>query len=115
MTRYDPFKARQDLALGTFGTLTYFSLRRLQENTQTDLSRLPFSIRILLESLLRNCDGFAITEEHVLDVAHWQPEADRREIPFKPARVVLQDFTGVPALVDLAAMRDAMQIGRAHV
>ncbi|MEC4748819.1 aconitate hydratase AcnA [Methylomicrobium sp. Wu6] len=109
MTRNDPFEVRQSLNPGVFGSLTYYSLRRLEENTRTDLSRLPFSIKILLESLLRNCDGFAITEEHVLQVADWRPEADRREIPFKPARVVLQDFTGVPALVDLSAMRDAMR------
>jgi len=109
MPRNDPFKVRQDLDPGAFGSLAYYSLRRLQENTGTDLLRLPFSIRILLESLLRNCDGFAITEEHVLNLAAWRPEGDRREIPFKPARVILQDFTGVPALVDLAAMRDAMR------
>jgi len=109
MTRNDPFEVRQELDPGAFGNLAYYSLRRLQDHTGTDLSRLPFSIRILLESLLRNCDGFAITEAHVLDLVHWLPAGDRREIPFKPARVVLQDFTGVPALVDLAAMRDAMR------
>jgi aconitate hydratase len=105
----DPYRVRQDLKLSASESLAYYSLPRLEENTKTDLSRLPFSIKILLESLLRNCDGFAITEEHILHVANWRPEGDRREIPFKPARVILQDFTGVPALVDLAAMRDAVQ------
>jgi aconitate hydratase len=105
----DPYRVRQDLTLGTSSSPAYYSLRRLEENAKTELSQLPFSIKILLESLLRNCDGFAITEEHITQVANWRPEGERREIPFKPARVVLQDFTGVPALVDLAAMRDAVQ------
>ena len=74
------------------------------------MSRLPFSIRVLLESVVRNCDGFAFTEDHVKKLANWKAvEAEREEIPYKPARVVLQDFTGVPALVDLAAMREAMK------
>jgi aconitate hydratase len=105
----DPYRVRQDLKLSDSCSLAYYSLRSLEEKTQANLSRLPFSIRILLESLLRNCDGFAVTEEHITQVANWRPQGDRREIPFKPARVVLQDFTGVPALVDLAAMRDAVQ------
>jgi aconitate hydratase len=105
----DPYRVRQDLKLSASSSPAYYSLCRLEENAKTDLSRLPFSIKILLESLLRNCDGFAITEEHIAQVANWRPEGERREIPFKPARVVLQDFTGVPSLVDLAAMRDAVQ------
>jgi aconitate hydratase len=105
----DPYRVRQDLKLSDSCSLAYYSLSSLEEKTKANLSRLPFSIRILLESLLRNCDGFAITEEHIAQVANWRPEGERREIPFKPARVVLQDFTGVPALVDLAAMRDAVQ------
>jgi aconitate hydratase len=105
----DPYRVRQDLTLTASCSLAYYSLRRLEDHAKTDLSRLPFSIKILLEALLRNCDGFAITEEHIAQVANWRPEGERREIPFKPARVVLQDFTGVPALVDLAAMRDAVQ------
>ena len=74
-----------------------------------DLSVLPYSIRILLESVLRNCDGFQIAESDVKNLAGWNAEslADI-EVPFKPARVILQDFTGVPAVVDLAAMRSAM-------
>ncbi|MGR8942529.1 MAG: aconitase family protein, partial [Gammaproteobacteria bacterium] len=109
MTLSDPFGVKETLHVGSSMPLAYYSLPRFQAAAQADLARLPFTIKILLEALLRNCDGFAITEEHVLQVARWQPQGDRREIPFKPARVVLQDFTGVPALVDLAAMRDAMQ------
>ncbi|MDR1962430.1 MAG: aconitate hydratase AcnA [Planctomycetaceae bacterium] len=76
-----------------------------------DLSAIPFSIRILLESVLRHCDGFQITEQDIQNLAGWMPESvlNPIEIPFKPARVLLQDFTGVPAVVDLAAMRSAMK------
>src|SRR5262249_27834983 len=77
------------------------------------LDRLPVSIRVLLESVVRGCDGFAVTEEDVVRLARWsaaQPATD--ELPFRPARVVLQDFTGVPLLVDLAAMRsDVPRLG----
>ena len=74
------------------------------------MSRLPYSIRVLLEAVLRNCDGFTVTASDVRNLAGWQAgTASTAEIPFKPARVVLQDFTGVPAVADLAAMRDAMQ------
>src|SRR5262245_13861411 len=74
------------------------------------VKRLPVSMRIVLESVLRNCDGRKITAEHVAQVANWQPKAERTtEIPFTVARVVLQDFTGVPLLADLAAMRSAAQ------
>ncbi len=72
------------------------------------ISRLPFSLKVLLESLLRNCDGRVITEEDVTALAQWNPKTGR-EIPFTPARVLLQDFTGVPTLVDLAAMRSAVK------
>jgi aconitate hydratase len=84
----------------------FHSLTALQENLGVDLSRLPVSIRIVLESVLRNCDGKKVTEEHVRQLARWAPSAERSdEIPFVVARVVLQDFTGVPLLADLAAMR----------
>jgi aconitate hydratase len=84
----------------------YYSLSSLG----IELSAIPFSIRILLESVLRNCDGFQITEQDVKNLAGWTPEGIANiEIPFKPARVLLQDFTGVPAVVDLAAMRSAMK------
>lgn len=77
----------------------------------SDLERLPYSIRVLLESVVRNCDGFHVTEQDVQNVYNWeklQTEKNATEISFKPARVILQDFTGVPALVDFAAMRDAV-------
>lgn len=87
---------------------TFYSLPALEEAGIGTVSRLPVSIRVVLESVLRNCDGTTITEEHVKAVANWEPTGERTaEIPFKVARVVLQDFTGVPLLADLAAMRDA--------
>jgi aconitate hydratase len=74
------------------------------------IGRLPVSIRIVLESVLRNCDGRKVTPEHVRQLAQWAPQAERKdEIPFVVSRVVLQDFTGVPLLADLAAMRSAAQ------
>ncbi|HEY1103911.1 MAG TPA: aconitase family protein, partial [Burkholderiaceae bacterium] len=79
-----------------------------------EVSRLPVSIRIVLESVLRNCDGKKITPQHVAQLAHWEPNAERTdEIPFVVARVVLQDFTGIPLLADLAAMRSvAKKLGK---
>ena len=73
-----------------------------------DIAALPRSIRVLLEGALRNCDGFLVTEEDVENIAGWKPDAERGEIPFMPSRVILQDFTGVPAVVDMAALREAM-------
>jgi len=85
----------------------YFSLAKLAEHH--DISRLPFSLKILLENLLRNEDGVDVTRSDIEAMCRWDPEAEpATEIAFTPARVVLQDFTGVPAVVDLAAMRDAM-------
>lgn len=75
-----------------------------------DIKHLPYSIKILLESVIRQCDGYVITEEHIRSLANWNNgDASETEVPFKPARVILQDFTGVPAIVDLASMRKAMQ------
>jgi len=85
----------------------FYSLPALGQALNIDISRLPLSIRIVLESVLRNCDGQKITEDHVKELANWQPNAKREnEIPFVVARIVLQDFTGVPLLADLAAMRN---------
>ena len=85
---------------------SFYSLPALGKSLGVDVSRLPVSIRIVLESVLRNCDGKKVTEEHVRQLANWAPKAARTdEIPFVVARVVLQDFTGVPLLADLAAMR----------
>ena len=84
-----------------------YSLPALEKSLGINVSRLPVSIRIVLESVLRNCDGKKVTEEHVKQLASWGPTAERTdEIPFVVARVVLQDFTGVPLLADLAAMRN---------
>ena len=94
-------------------SLKYFSLPALAKN-QPGLQRLPVSLRIVLESVLRNCDGQKVTPEHVAQLAGWKPQAERTdEIPFVVARVVLQDFTGVPLLADLAAMRNVAEgLGR---
>ncbi len=86
----------------------FASLKKLETALGASLARLPVSIRIVLESVLRNCDGVKVTPEHVKQLANWQPNATRtEEIPFTVARVILQDFTGVPLLADLAAMRSA--------
>jgi aconitate hydratase len=85
----------------------FYSLPALEKSLGAKISRLPVSIRVVLESVLRNCDGKKVTEEHVKQVANWAPTGERTdEIPFVVARVVLQDFTGVPLLADLAAMRN---------
>ncbi len=87
----------------------YYSLPALEAAGVASLSKLPVSIRIILESVLRNCDGKRVEEHHITQLANWQPNAERtHEIPFVVARIVLQDFTGVPLLVDLAAMRSAV-------
>jgi aconitate hydratase len=83
---------------------TYYSLTELQKQGY-NIDRLPFSIRILLENALRNYDGFTVTRENIETLLHWEPLASDRDIPFKPARVLMQDFTGVPAVVDIAALR----------
>jgi len=88
----------------------FYSLPRLGKSLGVKIERLPVSIRIVLESVLRNCDGKKVTEEHVRQLASWKPNAARTdEIPFVLARIVLQDFTGVPLLCDLAAMRGVAQ------
>jgi len=100
------FDSYQEFKVGN-GTGKLYSLPALEKAGVGRISRLPVSIRIVLESVLRNCDGKKVTEEHVRQVAAWAPNAARTdEIPFVVARVVLQDFTGVPLLCDLAAMRN---------
>ena len=91
----------------------FYSLPALAKQFPNVL-RLPVSMRIVLESVLRNCDGKRVMLEHVAELANWQPNADRtQEIPFVVSRVVLQDFTGVPLLADLAAMRSvAIKLGK---
>ena len=99
----DAFKAERELDIGG----AYFALQAHDE-AGISTAHLPYSMRVLLEGALRNCDGFLIREEDVKSIAGWQANSERGEIPFRPSRVILQDFTGVPAVVDLAALRDAM-------
>ena len=99
----DIFKIKRSLAVGA-ESYTYYSLAELQKQGY-DIGKLPFSIRILLENALRNYDDFAVTRENIETLLHWQPQPVDKDIPFKPARVLMQDFTGVPAVVDIAALR----------
>jgi aconitate hydratase len=113
MSLYDPFHARDTFDTGS-GPAGIYRLSRLEDARLTSVARLPYSIRILLEAVLRNCDGYAVTDRDVTNLAGWNATAAARgaaavEVPFKPARVILQDFTGVPCVVDLAAMRSAMR------
>src|SRR5205809_1853356 len=101
------FNSFQEFRLADGGRGKFYSLAALEKAGLGKISRLPVSIRIVLESVLRNCDGKKVTEEHVRQLAKWNPTGQRvDEIPFVVARVVLQDFTGVPLLCDLAAMRN---------
>ncbi len=105
----DSFGARAVLDTGS-GEAYYYRLGALQEAGLADVERMPYSIRVLLESLLRNEDGFLVTKDDVERLAAYDPKQRYQdEIPFMPARVILQDFTGVPAVVDLAALRSAMK------
>ena len=104
-----PFDSLQTFNSDSGPVGQFFSLPQLEKNGVGPISRLPHSIRVVLESVLRNCDGEKITEDDVRELANWQPNGKRvEEIPFIVARVLLQDFTGVPLLVDLAAMRSAV-------
>ena len=103
----DPFGTRDTLSTPG-GPVRIHRLDRLDRALGRSPARLPFSIRVLLEAALRGCDGFQVTEDDVRRLAGWSPNPEPAEIPFKPARVILQDFTGVPCVVDLAAMRDAV-------
>lgn len=90
-------------------TYTFYSLKTLDELGLSNVDKLPYSIRVLLESVLRQFDGRVIKEEHIMNLAKWGKSNDANaEVPFKPSRVILQDFTGVPAVVDLASLRKAM-------
>lgn len=105
----DSFKTRKSLTVGEDKYITY-SLAKLEADGLTQLDRLPFSIRILLESSLRNCNNVEVSEQDVRNLAAWEPRVkERQAMPFKVGRVIMQDFTGVPAIVDLAAMRAAME------
>src|SRR5690606_33888170 len=92
------------------GQAHYYSLKALQDAGLGNIDRMPYSIKVLLESLLRNEDGFLVTADDIRRLAAYDAKQRYQdEIPFKPARVILQDFTGVPAVVDLAALRSAMK------
>ena len=107
---HDFFGALREFRLAKGRTSRYYALDALEAAGLGKVSRLPVSLRIVLESVLRNCDGLKVTEQHVRQLAAWQPNAPRSaEIPFVVARIVLQDFTGVPLLCDLAAMRGVAQ------
>ncbi len=108
MPTQDFFEAKSTFDTGS-GEAVLFRIDALEEQGVAAVSKLPFSIKVLLEAALRQADGFEITKEAVETIANWGPEtAGKLEIPFKPSRVVLQDFTGVPSVVDLAALRSAM-------
>ena len=108
MSAANPFGAAAALKTRS-ASFTIYRLPKLAEAGLGGIDRLPFSLRVLLESCLRNVDGFIVTEEHVRQVAGWTASKPAQvEVPFLPGRVVLQDFTGVPAVVDLAALRSAM-------
>ncbi len=105
-TKSDKFKVIDTFQLGG-KAVRYYSLPKLEKSGAGNISRLPFSIRVVLESLLRNLDGKSVKDEDVLGLAKWNPkEPGDRDIPFKVSRVLMQDFTGVPAVVDIAAIRD---------
>jgi aconitate hydratase len=109
MASLDSFKCRKTLKVGA-KSYHYFSLKAAEKNGLAGISQLPYSMKVLLENLLRNEDGRTVTKEDIIGVAEWVQNKGKveREIAFRPARVLMQDFTGVPAVVDLAAMRDGI-------
>src|SRR5271156_4842276 len=108
------YQSLQPFPIAGGKTGRYYSLPALEQAGLGKISRLPVSIRIVLEAVLRNCDGKKITKAHVRQLANWRPNAPRiNEIPFVVSRIILQDFTGVPLLADLAAMRSvAKKMGK---
>src|SRR6266852_5288491 len=109
MTSLDSFKCRKTLKVGG-KTYVYYSLPAAEKNGLKGISKLPYSMKVLLENLLRNEDGRTVKKDDIVAVSKWlKKRALEHEIAFRPARVLMQDFTGVPAVVDLAAMRNAMQ------
>ncbi len=107
----DSFKARKSLKVGS-KTYTYYSLKAAEKNGLKGISKLPYSLKVLLENLLRFEDGRSVTKQDIANVAKWLDNRGKgeAEVGFRPARVLMQDFTGVPAVVDLAAMRDGMKL-----
>ena len=110
MSAIDSFKSRKTLKVGT-KSYVYYSLKAAEKNGLAGISSLPYSMKVLLENLLRNEDGTTVTKADIEACAAWLNDKGKagKEIGFRPARVLMQDFTGVPAVVDLAAMRDGMK------
>lgn len=108
MAGFDKKAVAKTLSVG-LAKYTVYSLPKYAKVSGKDVARLPFSIRILLESALRNFDNYQVTEKDIETIVNWKPNTAKGEIAFKPGRVILQDFTGVPCVVDMAAMRDAMK------
>ena len=110
MSSLDSFKCRKKLKVGS-KTYVYYSLKAAEKNGLKGISKLPFSLKVLLENLLRFEDGRTVTKADIKAAVGWLKTKGKTEveIAFRPARVLMQDFTGVPAVVDLAAMRDAMK------
>ena len=104
----DTVGGTEQFELADGSNVAFHSLPTKAAALGVSLENLPYTIRVLLEAALRKCDGFLVTEEDVERIASWTPDMSTAEIPFMPSRVLLQDFTGVPAIVDIAALRDAM-------
>ena len=109
MSAIDSYKSKSSLAVGD-KTYAYYDLKAAEANGLDGVSHLPYSMKVLLENLLRNEDGVSVSKDDIAALAAWTKNKGsvEHEISFRPARVLMQDFTGVPAVVDLAAMRDAM-------
>lgn len=107
MTYQDHYQVRSTLEVDG-KSYQYYSLKRLQEQGYESIAKLPFSLKVLLEAAIRQYDGKSVNDEHIQQLVNWTEQPTKKEIAFKPARIVLQDFTGVPAVVDLAALRSAM-------
>ena len=99
----DFFSTKRILPASSEG-ISFYSLKALEEQGYS-IQTLPYSIRVLIENALRNCDGLRVTKENVETYLNWSPEKSDKDVPFMPARVLLQDFTGVPCVVDLASLR----------
>src|SRR5260370_12811467 len=109
MTSLDSFKSRKTLKVGG-RTYVYYSLPAAEKNGLSGISRLPYSMKVLLENLLRNEDGRTVKRDDIVAVSKWlKKRALEHEIAFRPARVLMQDFTGLPAVVDLAAVSTCLQ------
>ncbi|MEI6874137.1 MAG: aconitase family protein, partial [Spirochaetota bacterium] len=104
---HDLFSSKAELKVGK-KSYSIFRLDALEKAGLVKLAKLPYSIRVMLEAALRQCNDVEITRDDVKRIAAWKPKGDRPGIPFLPSRVVMQDLTGVPAVVDLAAMRNAV-------